>query len=128
MNEDSCLFCDVLTERILFENRLIFSTFDKFPVSPGHILVIPFRHVSSFWELQDDEMLAIKSMLKRCKIFIDKKFTPDAYNVGVNIGKPAGQTIMHVHIHLIPRYEGDVENPVGGVRNTIPGKGNYLQK
>ncbi len=127
MNVALCPFCNLPTEQILFKNSLVFAILDKFPASRGHLLIIPFRHVASFWELEEDEMVAANAMLKRCKSFIDEKFTPQGYNVGVNIGKDAGQTVMHVHIHLLPRYEGDVEDPVGGVRHTIPGKGNYLQ-
>ena len=127
MNEAACPFCNLPAGQILFKNRLVFAILDKFPATSGHLLVIPFRHVASFWELEEEEMAATNAMLKRCKSFIDEKFAPQGYNVGVNIGKDAGQTVMHVHIHLLPRYEGDVEDPVGGVRHTLPGKGNYLR-
>jgi diadenosine tetraphosphate (Ap4A) HIT family hydrolase len=127
MHEAPCPFCNLPAEQILFKNSLVFAIFDKFPASPGHLLVIPFRHVASFWDLEEDELAAANAILKQCKSFIDEKFTPQGYNVGVNIGEHAGQTVMHVHIHLIPRYAGDVEDPVGGVRHTIPGKGNYLR-
>ncbi len=126
MSFDLCPFCNLSAELILSQNRLAFAVLDKFPASPGHLLVIPFRHVASYWELHEDEVTAVNVLLKQCKLFVDEKFSPHGYNVGVNVGKPAGQTVMHVHVHLIPRYDGDVEDPVGGVRNTIPGKGNYL--
>ncbi|MCK5540767.1 MAG: HIT family protein [Deltaproteobacteria bacterium] len=126
MSVDICPFCNLPAELILFENSLTFAVLDKFPASPGHLLVIPFRHVASYWELHEDEVRAVNDLLKQCKLYVDEKFSPHGYNIGVNVGKPAGQTVMHVHVHLIPRYKGDVEDPVGGVRNTIPGKGNYL--
>jgi diadenosine tetraphosphate (Ap4A) HIT family hydrolase len=90
--------------------------------------IIPKRHVNSFFELSNEEIIAAYDLLKKAKKLLDKKFSPDAYNIGVNDGKAAGQTIFHLHIHLIPRYFGDVSDPVGGVRNVIPEKGNYLNK
>ena len=99
--------------------------FDKYPVSEGHSLIIPKRHVSNYFDLTFNEQIASQLIINRLKIFLDNKYNPDGYNVGVNIGKTGGQTINHVHIHLIPRYEDDVENPIGGVRNVIPNKGDY---
>lgn len=98
---------------------------DAFPVSAGHTLVIPRRHVTSFFELTEDEVKAVYELLRQMKDQLDQNLRPGGYNIGVNVGVVAGQTIDHVHIHLIPRYSGDVADPIGGVRNVIPGKGRY---
>jgi len=98
----------------------------QLPVSKGHSLIIPKRHVSNYFDLTLNEQIASQLLINRLKQILDKKYIPDGYNVGVNIGKTGGQTISHVHIHLIPRYEGDIENPIGGVRNVIPKKGDYV--
>jgi diadenosine tetraphosphate (Ap4A) HIT family hydrolase len=98
---------------------------DAYPVSRGHTLVISLRHVPSFFDLKPDEMTALLALLHRAKRRLDGALNPDGYNVGVNVGQSAGQTVMHTHIHLIPRYAGDNPDPTGGVRNVIPGKGNY---
>jgi diadenosine tetraphosphate (Ap4A) HIT family hydrolase len=99
--------------------------FDGFPVNPGHVLVIPKRHVANYFELTTEEVLAIRDLLQRMKTEVDAKFHPDGYNIGVNVGADAGQSIFHVHVHLIPRYKGDVKNPRGGVRGVIPAKQSY---
>jgi len=122
-----CIFCNPENE-IITESATAYAVFDKFPVSEGHALIIPKRHVANYFDLTLNEQIACSMLINRVKKIIDQQYSPDAYNVGINIGKDAGQTIQHVHIHLIPRYKGDVENPVGGVRNIIPGKGNYLEK
>ena len=94
-------------------------------MSNGHALVIPKRHVSSFWETTAAEYADAFNLVGKVKDILQKKFEPQGFNIGVNCGEAAGQTIFHAHIHLIPRYTGDVPNPRGGVRNVIPGKGNY---
>lgn len=121
---EDCIFCSPANE-IIFETAFAYSMFDKFPVSEGHSLIIPKRHVSNYFDLTLNEQIASQLIINKLKLFLDDKYNPDGYNVGVNIGKTGGQTINHVHIHLIPRYEGDVENPIGGVRNVIPHKGDY---
>jgi len=88
-------------------------------------LIIPFRHFASYFDATREEKLAILELIDRAKEFLDREFKPDGYNIGVNVGEAAGQTIMHVHIHVIPRYAGDTEDPTGGVRNVIPERGNY---
>ena len=113
----SCLFCDYDKEKYIVENELAFVIYDVFPVNKGHMLIIPKRHFKDFFEIKDEELLAIKSLTDECKSILDKEYSPDGYNVGINIGTDAGQTIMHLHVHLIPRYKGDVENPKGGIRN-----------
>lgn len=123
---DPCLFCEFLKNKeIEAENDLAFAIFDGFPVNPGHVLVIPKRHVANYFELTTEEVLAIRDLLQRMKTEVDAKFHPDGYNIGVNVGADAGQSIFHVHVHLIPRYKGDVKNPRGGVRGVIPAKQSY---
>jgi diadenosine tetraphosphate (Ap4A) HIT family hydrolase len=98
---------------------------DAFPVSPGHSLVIVKRHVENFFELSEGEVACLMNLLHAARRRLDKSLMPAGYNIGVNVGPTAGQTVMHVHIHLIPRYPGDVEEPFGGVRNVIPNCGLY---
>ncbi|MCL4202925.1 MAG: HIT family protein [Pirellulaceae bacterium] len=124
--ENGCPFCDLRPDRIIAENGLAFALLDKYPVSPGHLLVCPRRHVASFFDLTLAEMTAIFDLVREARSRCDVEFRPAGYNVGANVGHAAGQTVMHVHVHLIPRYDGDVQDPTGGVRNVIPGKGNYL--
>lgn len=116
----SCPFCEVPEKKRVVENRLAIAIFDQYPVQKGHLLIIPKRHVSSYFETTEDEILAMHRMMQEGKSFLDKKFKPDGYNIGVNIGKYGGQTIFHLHIHLIPRYQGDIEHPAGGIRKAIP--------
>jgi diadenosine tetraphosphate (Ap4A) HIT family hydrolase len=123
--KDSCIFCNIPTNRIVLKDKLSYSIFDQFPVSKGHALIIPYRHVSSFFDLTDDEYLEIRYLINEMKLRIDHSFSPTGYNIGINIGATAGQSIQHVHIHLIPRFTGDVPDPFGGVRNVIPDKGRY---
>ena len=124
--DNSCPFCRVESEReIIASSALSLAFFDGFPVSPGHILIIPRRHVASFFELTKYEKQDLLCLLDNVKRVIDEKFHPDGYNIGVNVGEAAGQSVLHVHIHLIPRYKGDVSNPRGGVRGVIPAKQNY---
>ncbi|MBI9071697.1 MAG: HIT family protein [Melioribacteraceae bacterium] len=118
-----CIFCN--NEEKILSNDLAYARFDKFAVSEGHLLIIPFRHVANYFECTVDEKSAIWSLVEEGKKYLDKNYNPDAYNIGINAGIEAGQSIMHVHIHLIPRYSGDMENPKGGVRGVIPEKQNY---
>lgn len=121
----NCIFCDLPKEKIIVENELARAFYDEFPVSKGHILIIPKRHIANFFELEQKELNDINSLILECKKIIDNKYAPDGYNIGVNVGKHAGQSVFHVHVHLIPRYKGDVANPKGGVRGVIPEKQNY---
>ena len=122
-----CVFCDYLVkkEKVIFDNKLAFMIYDGFPVNKGHMLIMPKRHVESFFELTSDEKLAMDELVTRTKAFLDENFKPDAYNLGINEGVYAGQSILHCHLHVIPRYIGDVSNPRGGVRGVIPAKQNY---
>ncbi len=129
MNESrprDCPFCCLAAERILETNTHALAVSDAFPVSRGHTLIIPRSHITSFFELTEEEIAAIYELLRRGKGRLDETLRPDGYNVGVNVGAAAGQTVPHVHLHLIPRYLGDVEDPVGGVRKIIPGRGRYF--
>ena len=124
MNKN-CIFCDIEHERVLAETELCFAIRDRFPVSDGHTLIIPKRHVSNYFDLTDDEVMAMQAMMKAQKEQLDTELSPDGYNIGINVSEAAGQTVFHVHMHLIPRYKGDVENPRGGVRGVIPSKQKY---
>jgi diadenosine tetraphosphate (Ap4A) HIT family hydrolase len=120
-----CPFCLLPSERVLDSNAYAVAVSDAFPVSAGHTLVIPRRHNACFFELGPDEITAVYELLCRMKARLDDCLRPAGYNVGINIGEAAGQTVGHVHVHLIPRFFGDVIEPRGGVRNVIPGKGPY---
>lgn len=119
-----CLFCTD-PQGVSLNNELAYSARDTYAVSPGHTVVIPRRHVASFFDLTPEEINACMELINEERGLLDAEFRPDGYNIGVNIGPAAGQSILHVHIHIIPRYKGDVENPQGGVRHVIPRKGHY---
>ena len=121
-----CFFCKCIDKKdFILENEYAIVRFDDFPVNNGHLEVIPKRHVRDWWETNDEERKAIFKLLDKAKKIVDLKYHPDGYNIGMNLGKSAGQSVMHLHVHLIPRYNGDVENPRGGVRAVIPQKQNY---
>ncbi len=115
-----CVFCEKDKLDILFEDEVGFVIRDRFPVNEGHLLIIPHRHVSSYFDLTDHEMLGLSRLAKRARGWLEKDYEPDGYNLGVNVDAAGGQTIFHVHLHLIPRYAGDVEDPRGGLRNLKP--------
>jgi len=124
--DNYCPFCKVESEReIIASSPLSVAFFDGFPVSPGHALIIPKRHVSSFFDLSQEERQDLLNLADSVKQIVEERYHPDGYNIGVNVGEAAGQSICHVHIHLIPRYQGDVPNPRDGVRGVIPDKQNY---
>jgi len=127
MTNKNCLFCDFLSgkHRIILENTAFYARWDNFPVNKGHAEVVPKKHIESFFEMTKKESSQMFEFTREIKKIIDKKFKPDAYNIGINDGEYAGRTIHHLHVHIIPRYKGDVKNPKGGVRNIIPGKGKY---
>lgn len=123
-----CIFCNIYKNdksKIIAQNDIAFAIYDNYPVNEGHMLIIPKRHFDNFFDATPDEISAIYSLLHDCKKIIDEKYKPTGYNVGVNIGYDGGQTIMHLHIHLIPRYKGDVDNPKGGIRRLKPQKVYY---
>ena len=120
-----CAFCTLVPTRIIGENEFAVVVRDSFPVSPGHTLVIPRRHTGSFFELGAEERAAMLALLEIARAGVDAEFRPDGYNIGINDGPAAGQTVPHLHIHLIPRYAGDAPDPRGGVRWVLPGKAKY---
>lgn len=124
----ACPFCAVPSDRIISESDYSITLRDSFPVSEGHTLIIPKRHVKSFFELHAIEKAAILQAMDEAKEALDREFSPDGYNIGINDGEAAGQTVMHLHIHLIPRYKGDIPDPRGGVRWIFPDKAKYWDK
>lgn len=121
----TCPFCTLPPERIVQENELALWIYDGFPVSPGHSLIIPKRHVGSFFEASTEERMSMLALLDLAKVAVDDQYHPDAYNIGINDGAAAGQTVRHLHLHLIPRYSADVADARGGVRWVIPDKADY---
>lgn len=123
MTTAKCPFCS-RNEDVL-SNALAHARYDKYPVSDGHLLVIPNRHVSSYFDLTAEERIAMFELLDEARVLLDKDRKPDGYNIGINVGEAAGQSVWHVHAHLIPRYTGDTDDPRGGVRGVIPEKQKY---
>ena len=124
-----CLFCNINSKDLVFDNEYAFASFDSYPVSKYHSLIVPKRHILDYFELTNDELLACNDLIKKIKKKIQNEDkTVDGFNIGTNSGVVAGQSIMHCHIHLIPRRKGDVDNPQGGVRGVIPSKQHYIRK
>ena len=132
MNSDPnnpCLFCNAKESGIAAENEFAYASYDSYPVSDFHCLIIPKRHVKDYFEMSDEELLACNDLIAKIKNeILTKDKSVKAFNIGTNAGKISGQSIMHCHIHLIPRREGDVENPQGGVRSVIPKKQHYKRE
>lgn len=124
----ACPFCDLAPERILKRSELCIALADGYPVSPGHTLVIPKRHVASLFETTAEERSELFSLFEWCRGELIARRRPDGFNIGINDGKAAGQTVMHLHIHLIPRYAGDKQDPRGGVRWIFPEKADYWSR
>lgn len=122
---EECPFCQLTDRKFVLESDLSCAILDGFPVNPGHLLLIPRRHVCDFFDLHQEEVADLMQLLWQAKDHIAKEYSPDGFNVGINVDTAAGQTIPHVHIHLIPRYSGDVEDPTGGVRGVIPENSKY---
>lgn len=120
-----CPFCNLENSRILLTNFHAIAIYDGFPVSPGHCLIIPKRHFASFFEATKEEQVALLDLLSEMQELLMREHSPDGFNVGINVGEAAGQTVMHLHIHLIPRYVGDQPDPRGGVRWIFPEKADY---
>jgi len=127
-----CRYCEdeyqkSLQTRIILENELAYARYDGNPVNKGHMLIITKRHMDNFFETTKEEKIALLDLVSKAKTLLDEEYHPNGYNVGMNCGTAAGQTVMHTHIHLIPRYDGDVPNPKGGVRGVIPSKQDYTK-
>lgn len=122
---DKCIFCDTTNKNILFHSELCYAIYDEYPVSKGHVLIIPYKHISDYRELDETTKKHMWTAVDHAIYGLTELFNPDGFNIGINIGESAGQSIPHVHIHVIPRYNGDVETPRGGVRGVIPNKQNY---
>lgn len=122
-----CLFCDLKDNKNIqiADSQNFVSIYDENPVTEGHALIFPKKHIESFFDLSQEEVVEMYELIKNVKNIVEAKYKPDAYNIGINNGEAAGRTIHHLHVHLIPRYTGDVDNPRGGVRRIIPGKGDY---
>ena len=124
---EECLFCKWKDEKdkIFIENKLAFARYDEFAVSKGHMLFMTKRHIKDFFETTEEERIAIFELIDKAKKLLDEKYNPDGYNIGMNCGEAAGQSVMHIHVHLIPRYKGDVQDPRGGIRGVIPKNQKY---
>ena len=128
---DNCFFCKLMNEKMegkskyILENELALGRYDDYPVSKGHMEFVTKRHVATIFDTTMEEKAAIFELIEQAKAMLDNEYHPDGYNIGINCGEAAGQSVMHVHVHLMPRYKGDVENPRGGVRGIIPEKQNY---
>lgn len=120
-----CPFCQIDTSRIISDNDNAFAIYDGYPLSPGHSLIIPKRHIASFFEATRDEQISFIDLLAEIQAILVKERHPHGFNIGINVGEAAGQTVMHLHIHLIPRYVGDREDPRGGVRWILPENAPY---
>ena len=124
-----CIFCKIDKKNIIFENDYAYASYDSYPVSKFHSLIIPKRHISDFFELKENELVSCYEIIRHVKAVIEKKDKlVKGFNIGTNAGLISGQTIMHCHIHVIPRRKGDVDNPQGGVRGVIPLKQHYIRK
>lgn len=126
---ENCPFCNI--EKLIDKDRIVYqdsswiAIYDNYPVSKGHVLLIPKRHCETYFNLNYVELASLGVTIGAIKLILNKKFNPDGYNIGVNCGEAAGQTVKHCHIHIIPRYKGDMEDPRGGVRGVIPEKQKY---
>ena len=123
-----CPFCTLDKTSVVLANPHALAIHDSYPLSPGHTLIIPKRHIASFFELTEEEQRAMLNLLSQMRQHLLKERHPDGFNIGINDGAAAGQTVMHLHIHLIPRYKGDQPDPRGGVRWIFPDKAAYWDK
>jgi diadenosine tetraphosphate (Ap4A) HIT family hydrolase len=125
MADEKCPFCRLDAARIYAENDVAIATPDAFPIGQGHTLVVPRRHVASIFDLTDEEQATIWRLVAKVRAKLQHDLNPDAFNIGVNDGRAAGQTIMHAHVHIIPRRKGDSHDPRGGIRWIKPDKAKY---
>ncbi len=124
-NPPTCPFCNLDKSRIVLANDHAIAIHDGFPVTPGHTLIVPKRHIASLFEATKEELTALFELLAKMRHYLQEERSPDGFNIGINDGAAAGQTVMHLHIHLIPRYAGDTDDPRGGVRWIMPKKAAY---
>lgn len=125
--KSGCPFCETESLSVEYQGNLCFAIRDAHPVSPGHTLVIPRRHIASLFDATEAERSAMMTALDAARQVLGREFSPNGYNIGINDGMAAGQTVPHLHIHLIPRYQGDCADPRGGVRWVVPGKARYWE-
>lgn len=126
MKTNDCIFCNLDKDRIIKSNRLALAFRDNFPVTKLHTLIVPRRHARDYFELTQEELIACDNLIRQLRMdLVEEDPSIEGFNIGLNAGEVAGQTVFHCHIHLIPRRKGDVENPRGGIRHVIPGKGFY---
>lgn len=116
----TCPFCSSTDAEVVLRNALWYARWDRYPITQGHLLIVPFRHEPSFLSLSGDEQTAALELPAKARLKLDSQFHPDGYNVGINIGEAAAQTVAHAHMHVIPRYNGDAPDPSGGIRWVIP--------
>lgn len=121
----NCPFCDPPGERVFYEDPLVLGLWDAYPVSTGHALLVTRRHVATWFDASPEEHAAVMRGVEVARAEIEKHRKPDGYNVGFNAGQAAGQTVFHLHVHVIPRFRGDVDDPRGGIRWVIPAKAAY---
>ena len=126
---ESCIFCEMAQQQrdveIVAQYKHCFVIKDRYPVSPGHLLIIPYQHTDNWFTAPIEVRNEVIEILDQSKNFLDEKYHPGGYNIGMNCGETAGQTVMHLHVHLIPRFKGDMEDPRGGIRGVIPSKQKY---
>jgi diadenosine tetraphosphate (Ap4A) HIT family hydrolase len=127
VSTEGCPFCEPAPDRVFYRDSWVIGLWDGFPVTPGHALLIPTRHVRNWFEATLEERIALIGAIDVARLAIEASFAADGYNIGINSGAAAGQTVFHLHVHVIPRRHGDVEDPRGGVRHVIPTKGNYIR-
>jgi diadenosine tetraphosphate (Ap4A) HIT family hydrolase len=124
---ETCPFCNVQADRVLAENDKAIAFYDGYPLAEGHTLVVPRKHVASLFDLNIDEQMGVWRLVAEVRLALVVRFHPDGFNIGINDGQAAGQTVSHAHVHVIPRHTGDVPDPRGGVRWIIPEKAQYWE-
>jgi diadenosine tetraphosphate (Ap4A) HIT family hydrolase len=128
--EKPCFFCDAPNlgdGQIFAETKNFYARWDDMPCTPGHCEIAPKKHIDSYFSLSPEQVVEMHGLAQQVKVIIEQQVSPDGYNIGLNEGEAAGRTVPHLHLHIMPRYDGDVENPRGGIRNIIPGNGDYSE-
>ena len=125
MASDACPFCPPPDERVFHRGDLVTGLWDGFPVSPGHALLVPVRHVDTWFDASAEEQAALATAIELARQAILERHAPDGFTIGINVGEAGGQSVPHLHVHVIPRYAGDVEDPRGGVRWVVPNQAGH---